>query len=89
MDPVLAIKSATINTAREIGVSHIRRSSAGYTADMVLTKDIHTMWADAVFYGGKLVAEHGKLTVEIEDREYEMETRNSMNAGMCHWMTLS
>ena len=39
------------------------------------------MWADAVFYGGKLVAEHGKLTVEIEDREYEMETRNSMNAG--------
>lgn len=45
MDPVLAIKSATINTAREIGVSHIGAVAPGYTADMVLTKDIHTMWA--------------------------------------------
>lgn len=81
MDPVLAIKSATINTAREIGVSHIGAVAPGYTADMVLTEDINTMWADAVFFGGKLVAEHGKLTVEIEDREYAMEKRNSMNAG--------
>ena len=43
MHPVLAIKSATINTAREIGVSHIGAVAPGYTADMVLTKDIHTM----------------------------------------------
>lgn len=79
MDPVLAIKSATINTAREIGVAHIGAVAPGYTADMVLTKDLSTLWADAVFYGGKLVAEHGRLTVEIPDREYEMEKRNSMN----------
>lgn len=79
MDPVLAIKSATINTAREIGVSHIGAVAPGYTADMVLTKDLKTMWADAVFYGGELVAEHGKLTVAIEDKAYELETRNSMN----------
>lgn len=37
---------------QEIGVSHIGAVAPGYTADMVLTKDIHTMWADAVFYGG-------------------------------------
>lgn len=78
MDPVLAIKSATINTAREIGAAHLGAVAPGYTADMVLTKDIRTLWADAVFYGGKLVAENGKLTVNIEEREYELETRNSM-----------
>lgn len=78
MDPVLAIKSATINTAREIGAAHLGAIAPGYTADMVLTKDLRTLWADAVFYGGRLVAENGKLTVNIEEREYELETRNSM-----------
>lgn len=79
MDPVLAIKSATINTAREIGADHIGAVAPGYTADMVLTKDIRTMWADAVFYGGKLVAEHGRLLAPIKDRDYGLEKRNSMN----------
>lgn len=78
MDPVLAIKSVTINTAREIGVSHLGAIAPGYTADMVLTKDIKTLWADAVFYGGILVAEHGALTVPIEEKSFELETRNSM-----------
>lgn len=81
MDPVLAIKSATINTAREIGVSRLGAIAPGYAADMVLTEDIKTMWADAVFFGGKLVAEHGKLTAPIEEREFELESRNSMNVS--------
>lgn len=79
MDPVLAIKSTTINTAREIGIAHLGAVAPGYVADMVLTKDIRTLYADAVFYEGKLVAENGALTVPIEDPSYEMETRNSMN----------
>lgn len=81
MDPVLAIKSATINSAREIGVSHLGAVAPGYTADMVLLKDLKTMWADAVFFEGKLVAEHGELTVTIEDRYFETEERNSMNVS--------
>lgn len=79
MDPVAVIKSATINTAREIGVAHLGAIAPGYVADMVLTKDITTLWADAVFYEGKLVAKDGKLVVEIPDQDYEIETRNSMN----------
>ncbi len=78
MDPVLAIKSATINTAREIGVSRLGAIAPGYAADMALTKDIRTLWMDAVFYGGTLTAENGCLTVPIEDKPYELETRNSM-----------
>lgn len=81
MDPVLAIKSATINTAREIGIEHLGAVAPGYTADMVLTKDLRTLWADAVFYGGALVAENGSLTVPIEERSFELETRNSIDVG--------
>lgn len=84
MDPVAAIKSATINTAREIGVSHLGAIAPGYVADMVLTKDITTLWADAVFFEGKLVAKDGKLVESVADADYEIETRNSMNlASVC------
>ena len=84
MDPVAAIKSATINTAREIGVAHLGAIAPGYVADMVLTKDITTLWADAVFFEGKLVAKDGKLVESVADADYEIETRNSMNlASVC------
>ena len=79
MDPVEAIKSATINTAREIGVAHLGAVAPGYVADMVLTNDLTTLWADAVFYEGKLIAIHGRLVEPIADHDYEIETRNSMN----------
>ena len=79
MDPVDAIKSATINTAREIGIARLGAIAPGYTADMVLTKDIRTLWADVVFFGGQVVARDGRLTVPVEDKTYEIETRNSMD----------
>lgn len=79
MDPVAAIKSATINPAREIGVEHLGAIAPGYVADMVLTKDITTLWADVVFYEGRVVAKDGKLAEPIADLDFEIETRNSMN----------
>lgn len=79
MDPVDAIKSATINTAREIGIHRLGAIAPGYAADMVLTKDIRTLWADVVFFEGKVVARDGKLTVPVEEKTFEIETRNSMN----------
>ncbi|MBQ9592389.1 MAG: adenine deaminase [Lachnospiraceae bacterium] len=79
MDPVLAIKSATINTAREIHFENIGAVAPGYAADMVLMPDLREMRPSAVFYEGRLVAENQKLLVPIEDRSYELEERNSMN----------
>lgn len=79
MDPVAAIKSATINTAREIGASHIGAVAPGYLADMVLVEDLRTLKAEAVFFEGQLVAESGRLTVAIEDKPFPLENRNSMN----------
>lgn len=78
MDPVDAIKSATINTAREIGIAGLGAIAPGYTADMVLTEDIRTLWADVVFFEGKVVARNGKMTVSIEDKSFDLEKKNSV-----------
>ncbi|MCD8122269.1 MAG: adenine deaminase [Clostridiales bacterium] len=78
MDPVQAVKCATIHTAREIGVAHIGAVAPGYSADMVLTEDLRSLWADAVFYEGRLVAKCGRLVVEIPERHAKLEERNSV-----------
>ena len=78
MDPIDAIKSATINTAREIGIAGLGAIAPGYTADMVLTEDIRTLWADVVFFEGKVVARNGKMTVPIEDKSFDLEKKNSV-----------
>ena len=79
MDPVLAIKCATINIAREIHFDNIGAVAPGYAADMVLMPDLREMNPSAVFYEGKLVAKNQKLLVPIEDRAYDLENRNSVN----------
>lgn len=78
LDPVLAIKCGTINTAREIGIRHLGAVAPGYTADMALLESLEEMKPQAVFFGGELVAENGKLLAEIPDEPYEIETRNSV-----------
>ena len=78
MDPVTAIKSATLNTAREINVTDLGAIAPGYVADMLLVEDLSNIHPTHVFFEGKLVAQDGKLLQPIEDKEYEIETRNSV-----------
>lgn len=79
MDPVAAIRSATYNTAREIKIENIGAIAPGFVADMLLVDDLHTLKPSHVIYGGKLVAQDGKLLVDIEDRTYDIEHKNSMH----------
>ena len=78
MDPITAIKSATLNTAREINVTDLGAIAPGYVADMLLVEDLSNIHPTHVFFKGKLVAQDGKLLQPIEDKEYEIETRNSV-----------
>ena len=78
MDPITAIKSATLNTAREINVTDLGAIAPGYVADMLLVEDLSNIHPTHVFFEGKLVAQDGKLLQPIEDKEYEIETRNSV-----------
>lgn len=79
LDPVDAIKTATINAAREAGIKGIGAVAPGYTADVLLFEDLTKLKPKAVFYGGELVAEDGKLLAEIEDKDYEIEKINSVS----------
>ncbi len=78
LDPVDAIRVGTINAAREAGIKGIGAIAPGYAADILLMDDLAEMNPKAVFFGGELVAEHGALLAEIEDKAYELEAVNSV-----------
>lgn len=79
MNPIDAIRSATFNTAREIGLKRLGAIAPGYVADMVLLPDLEEMKPTAVYFGGRKVAENGKMTVSIPERSFALERANSMN----------
>ena len=61
MEPVAAIKSATLNSAREAGLQNLGAVAPGYAADMLLVDDLRELTPSHVFYAGKLVAQEGRL----------------------------
>ncbi len=79
MNEIDAIKSCTLNTAREIKAENLGALAPGYIADMLIVKDLKDLTPTAVFYEGKLVAENGKLLVDIEEKKYDLEMRNSVH----------
>ena len=74
MEPVAAIKSATLNSAREAGLQNLGAVAPGYAADMLLVDDLRELTPSHVFYAGKLVAQEGRLLAEIEDKSYPLES---------------
>lgn len=65
LPPVKAIKMATINTARNLGLDQLLGSVApGRYADFMLVDDLYHIRPSAVFKGGELVAQDGKLLVK-------------------------
>jgi len=65
MDPVKAIKIATLNTARHFRLDHELGSlTPGRFADLMLIPDLNTIRPHAVFKGGILVAREGRVLEE-------------------------
>lgn len=65
LDPVTAVRMATINPARYF---HLRRRGAiapGYIADVVLVDDLQEFHAHAVIKNGRLVAREGELLASM------------------------
>jgi adenine deaminase len=78
MNPIDAIRSATLNTAKEIGVKNLGAIAPGFVGDMIIVDSLEEMIPNAVFYQGDLVAEDGKLKVKLEDKYFDIEDRNTM-----------
>jgi len=78
MHPVDAIRAATYNSARAIGLNHLGAVAPGYTADLVILENLDEIKPIMVFFGGQKVAENGKMCVSIEKKEHPLESRNSI-----------
>jgi len=71
LDPIKAIQMATINAAVHFRKEHVLGSlSPGRWADILLTRDLHDLHAEFVFFKGELVAEKGKLVAEIKAKRF-------------------
>jgi len=66
LDPVTTYQLATINNARHWRLEHdIGLVAPGRYADMLFVSDLEKIKIEKVFTGGEMVAEKGKLTVDI------------------------
>lgn len=79
LDPIKAIQMATINAAVHFRVEHMLGSlSPGRWADILLTSDLYDLYADFVFFKGELIAEKGRLLVDITPGRFPDWLRNTV-----------
>jgi len=79
LEPIEAIKAATLNIAREMGIRNLGALAPGYGADVLLVSDLHHINPDLVISKGQIVAENGKLVTAIENKPDSLETINTIN----------
>lgn len=60
MDPVLAVRLASINPSRHFRLWGRGAIAAGYKADLVVLKDLKSFSVDSVYKNGRLVAKEGE-----------------------------
>ncbi len=79
IDPILAVRMATLNTARYFG---LRRSGAllpGYRADLVVLDDLKECRVREVYRQGRLVARDGRFLASDEPAAPTAPLRSSVN----------
>ncbi len=77
LDPVTAVRLATINPARHYNLRGMGAVAPGYRADLAVMDDLRDFRADLVFKGGRLVARDGKL-ISALPRDVEKEAPGSV-----------
>lgn len=67
IDPIDAIKIASLNAAEAYGLEKKGAIAPGYRADMIVFRDLKDIRAEKVYKDGKLIAENGKILAEYEE----------------------
>ena len=80
LEPITAIQMCTINAAEHFGLTReMGMIAPGRWADVVLVKDLNDFKADLVIAKGKVIAEHGKWSVELPGFAYPAWVKNSVH----------
>jgi adenine deaminase len=80
VDPVTAIKLATLNVARYFKLDQDLGSIApGKCADILLIEDLRTMEPSTVITDGRVILDQGRLIFDFPKFAYPERIRNSMN----------
>ena len=79
LDSVRAIQMATINVSEYFRLGHdLGAISPGKCADIIFVRDLGQMVVDKVLVDGQLVAEGGRMVVELPQYEYSAAARRSV-----------
>ena len=78
IDPIIAIKVATLSTARHYGLRYIGAVAPGYHADIVVLDNLKDINVEQVYKQGTLVAKNGKMMHKFGIEE-QPRLRRSIN----------
>lgn len=82
IDPIEAVQMVTINCAQCFQMDHELGSIApGKCADIIFIDDLQSFCVKRVMIDGEVVAENGKMTIEIPAGEYADFAMNTMHVG--------
>ncbi|TYB84178.1 MAG: adenine deaminase [Kosmotoga sp.] len=68
IDPITAIRAATINTARHYNLRSMGAVSPGYKADLLIVNDLNKFDVSMVMKDSQIVAKDGELAKDIGDK---------------------
>ena len=78
INPVTAVRMASLNTAEYFGIKDLGAIAPGYQADMLVVRNLDTLEIEKVFKKGRLVSENGKIK-EGAVKDYAGKLPLSMN----------
>jgi len=80
--PLTAIQMATLNTAEHFGVAaDVGQIAPGRFADVILVRDLAAFEVELVISRGGVVAEDGRLTIDMPHFDYPEDVKNSVHLG--------
>lgn len=85
LDPILAVRLGSLNTAKYFGLRQMGAVLPGYRADLAVFEDLKNCRVTETFHRGQLVAQNGSCIAPRGAEEERIQLRSSIDV---HWIEL-